>query len=145
MDYFGASLLRGYGYISSSFGIHLKRFIRVSLTIIYPDIGSRIYDGIRTVLTAHGLNRVHVSNFNVGVIKRYNFKMLKSLREPGDTESTGIGLAVVKKIVERNGGSVRVESEVSKGSSFYFTVPKEAYEDPASTWAGPKPSETTTE
>ncbi len=64
------------------------------------------------------------------------FKMLKSLRQVGDSESTGIGLAVVKKIVERNGGEVRVESKVGKGSSFFFTIPKEAQEDPASTWAG---------
>ena len=54
----------------------------------------------------------------------------------GDTESTGIGLAVVKKIVERNGGQVRVESKVGEGSSFFFTIPKEAQQDPASTWAG---------
>jgi signal transduction histidine kinase len=51
------------------------------------------------------------------------FKMLQSLRSEKDEKSSGIGLAVVKKIVERNGGSIRLESEPGEGSRFYFTVP----------------------
>lgn len=41
-----------------------------------------------------------------------------------NVESTGIGLSVVKSIVEENGGSIRLESEPGKGCRFYFTVPK---------------------
>jgi signal transduction histidine kinase len=37
---------------------------------------------------------------------------------------TGIGLATVKKIVEMYGGSVWLESELGKGSTFFFSLPK---------------------
>src|SRR5690606_14228954 len=37
---------------------------------------------------------------------------------------TGAGLTIVKKIVERHGGHVLLQSEVGKGTTFYFTVPE---------------------
>jgi PAS domain S-box-containing protein len=51
------------------------------------------------------------------------FQIFQTLHPRDQVESTGIGLSIVKKIVESAGGTIRVESEIGKGSIFYFTVP----------------------
>ncbi len=52
------------------------------------------------------------------------FEIFQTLVSRDKTESTGIGLTIVKKIVELNGGSVWVTSVVGQGSTFFFTLPK---------------------
>ncbi len=51
------------------------------------------------------------------------FEAFQSLKSRDLTEGSGIGLAVVKKIVERRGGTIRVESQVGQGTTFNFTWP----------------------
>ncbi len=78
---------------------------------------------------AQGLWEFSVRDDGAGIEPRYHqkiFEIFESLREQPDVESTGVGLAVTKKIVENVGGTIWVQSEgvAGAGSTFHFTWPK---------------------
>lgn len=52
------------------------------------------------------------------------FVIFQTLQARDVIESTGVGLAIVKKIVEEKGGQVWLESELNRGTTFFFTLPK---------------------
>jgi signal transduction histidine kinase len=71
--------------------------------------------------------RFSVTDNGCGIDSRYYdqiFQIFQTLNPVDDKQSTGIGLTLVKKIVEMHGGTTWVESEVGKGSTFYFTLPR---------------------
>jgi PAS domain S-box-containing protein len=75
--------------------------------------------------------RFSVSDNGPGIDEKYHekiFQIFQTLESRDKRESTGVGLSVVKKIVELYGGRVWVESEVGKGSTFFFTLPKKNIE-----------------
>jgi PAS domain S-box-containing protein len=57
------------------------------------------------------------------------FQLFQILIPRDEVESTGVGLALVKKIVELYGGKVWVESEVGRGTTFFFTLPTAGFYD----------------
>jgi len=62
-----------------------------------------------------------------GIAPQYHqkiFEIFQTLRPKDEVESTGIGLSLVKKIIEDNDGKIWVESQEGFGSKFSFTIPK---------------------
>jgi signal transduction histidine kinase len=67
-----------------------------------------------------------VKDNGIGIDPRYGdriFEVFQRLHGRGHYSGTGIGLAICKKIVERHGGWIRLQSEEGEGATFYFSLP----------------------
>ncbi|HXZ94803.1 MAG TPA: PAS domain S-box protein [Dehalococcoidia bacterium] len=93
-------------------------------------------EGIPPEIIIHARNvennmiRIEVEDNGIGIDENYHdqlFTMFKRLHSRDEYEGTGIGLASCKKIVERHGGDIGIRSTPGKGSTFWFTLPRERY------------------
>lgn len=68
----------------------------------------------------------HVKDNGIGIDPEYHHKIFGVFQRLKDVEveGTGIGLSIVKKIMDLAGGSVRLESEKGKGAAFYIRFPR---------------------
>lgn len=69
---------------------------------------------------------IYVKDNGVGIAPEFKDEVFRIFRRLNNTknqeEGTGVGLTFVKKIIERHGGTIWLESETGKGTTFYFTL-----------------------
>ena len=86
-------------------------------------------DSPQVAITAQRLDsswEFSVTDNGIGIEPRFHeriFMIFKRLHPRDQYEGSGIGLSIVKKIVEGHGGEVRVESELGEGTTIKFTIP----------------------
>jgi two-component system, LuxR family, sensor kinase FixL len=67
---------------------------------------------------------VYVSDNGIGIAPEHHERVFGLFNQLNpNMEGTGVGLALVKRIIEFHGGRIWVESELGRGATFLFTLP----------------------
>lgn len=99
-----------------------QNLILNAITCGRPGIGPRVHISVSESRDAFTFS---VTDNGEGIEEKYleqifePFRRLHASENPG----TGLGLALCRKIIERGGGKIWAESEIGKGSTFFFTIP----------------------
>ena len=120
----------------------LRRMLELltSNAIHYNRPGGKVFLSVEELEHEHraGYSRYRfvVSDTGIGISEEFQARLFQPFeRERNTTMSgtfgTGLGLAVVKGIVDAMGGSIRVESEIDKGSCFFVTLPLRVHSEGA--------------
>ncbi|MBN2104554.1 HAMP domain-containing protein [bacterium] len=75
----------------------------------------------------NGFWKFSITDNGPGIESKYHekiFQIFQTLKPRDEIESTGIGLTIVKRIIENSGGKIWVKSALGKGSTFAFTIPR---------------------
>lgn len=110
-----------------------KRLLRHVLMNLLSNAVKYNRHGGRVTITAHDESnrylRVEVIDTGIGIPQTALDRVFDRFyrvhsRASATMEGTGLGLSIVKAIIEKHGGMIGVESELSVGSTFYFTLPQ---------------------
>ena len=89
-----------------------------------PDVAPVVHVSARRV---NGSWSFEVSDNGIGIQPQYLdriFLLFQRLHSRAEYPGTGIGLSICKKIAERHGGTIRVQSEPGRGTTFEITMPR---------------------
>jgi signal transduction histidine kinase len=96
-----------------------------ALNYLDPARPGRVELGALADADPGGARTYFVRDNGVGIPAAYHGKLFQALQRlhPDKAPGEGIGLAIVRRVLERLGGAIRVESAVGQGTTFYFTLP----------------------
>jgi PAS domain S-box-containing protein len=101
----------------------------VSNSIKFTNVGGIIQVSANIYEQDDDYIEIEVKDNGIGMTKDKQTKLFSidnNISSPGtnDEKGTGLGLILCKEFVEKNGGAIRLESQIGVGTSFYFTAPK---------------------
>ncbi len=113
--------------------------MRTSSTMMFVILKNLVENGLKynnsevpmvtiSYQNANSMHQISISDNGIGIEKQYHHKIFESfkrLHNRGDFKGSGIGLSIVKLLLEKLNGHIELQSEVGKGSTFILSFPSE--------------------